>query len=73
MDSVTLDVKGMSCNHCVQAIEENVGKQKGVASVKVDLDQGKVDVRFDSRQVNREQIVAIIEEQGYDVVKQYTI
>lgn len=72
MDAVTFDVEGMSCSHCVQAIEENVGKQRGVASVKVDLDQGKVDVRFDSRQLSSGQIREIIEEQGYEVKNQYT-
>lgn len=68
MDSITLTVKGMSCEHCVRAIEENVGKQQGVVDVKVDLDQATVDVRFDSKQVNDQQIIQIIEEQGYDVV-----
>ena len=67
METVTLDVKGMSCQHCVKAIEENVGAQQGVDAVNVQLEQGKVDVRFDENRISKAQIVEIIEEQGYDV------
>jgi len=64
----TLNVQGMSCGHCVNAIEGSVGKLAGVNSVKVNLDDAKVDVAFDEFQVNLEQIKETIEDQGYDVV-----
>jgi len=67
METVTLDVKGMSCQHCVKAIEDNVGEQEGVEAVNVQLEQGKVDVRFNPERISRAKIVEIIEEQGYDV------
>ncbi|ASB90789.1 copper chaperone CopZ [Bacillus sonorensis] len=67
MEQKTLDVKGMSCNHCVQAVEGNVGKLSGVESVKVDLGSGKVDVSFDADKVSLKEIVDVIEDQGYDV------
>jgi copper chaperone len=72
METITLDVQGMSCNHCVKAIEESVGEQKGVDAVNVDLEEGKVEVRFDAAQISKEQIAEAIEEQGYDVVKSYS-
>ncbi|WP_144460762.1 copper chaperone CopZ [Siminovitchia fortis] len=67
MEQVTLNVQGMSCGHCVNSIEGEVGKLKGVQSVKVHLDQGKVDVIFDSNAMNLKEIKDVIEDQGYDV------
>lgn len=68
MEQVTLNVQGMSCGHCVNSIEGNVGKLTGVDSVKVNLDAGKVDVSFDSKVVSLKEITGVIEDQGYDVV-----
>ena len=67
MEQRTLTVKGMSCGHCVNSIEGNVGKLNGVDSVKVHLSTGKVDVSFDSESTSLEKIIDEIEEQGYDV------
>ncbi|MFD1065462.1 copper chaperone CopZ [Oceanobacillus locisalsi] len=67
MANKTLSVQGMSCGHCVQSIEGNVGELNGVESVKVHLQDGKVDVSFDEEKVNLKDITEIIEEQGYDV------
>lgn len=67
MEQVTLNVQGMSCGHCVNSIEGNVGKLKGVKSVKVHLSEGKVDVTFDSNTVSLNEITDVIEEQGYDI------
>ena len=30
MENVTLNVQGMSCGHCVKAVEGSVGELKGV-------------------------------------------
>lgn len=68
METVTLKVEGMSCNHCVNAIESNVGKLQGVSNVKVSLDNGSVEVSFDSSKVSKEAMIDVIEDQGYDVV-----
>ncbi|MFK9120395.1 copper chaperone CopZ [Peribacillus frigoritolerans] len=67
MENVTLNVSGMSCSHCVNAVEGNVGKLNGVESVKVHLESGKVDVSFDSEKVSLEKIKETIDDQGYEV------
>ncbi|MCY9139118.1 copper chaperone CopZ [Peribacillus frigoritolerans] len=67
MENVTLNVSGMSCGHCVNAVEGNVGNLAGVESVKVHLDAGKVDVAFDKEKVSLEKIKETIDDQGYDV------
>jgi len=67
MEQITLNVQGMSCGHCVNSIEGSLGKLNGVKSVKVHLDDGTVDVGFDSNTVTLETIKNEIEDQGYDV------
>ena len=67
MENVVLNVKGMSCGHCVKAVESSVGELQGINEVKVDLGAAQVTVAFDASQVTVEAIKEAIEEQGYDV------
>lgn len=68
MENVTLNVKGMSCGHCVNAVEGSVSELQGVKKVKVHLDKGTVDVEFDQNVVNLGKIKETIDDQGYDVI-----
>lgn len=68
MQNVTLNVQGMSCGHCVKAVEGSVGELLGVNEVKVILADAQVEVVFDESQVSLEQIKETIDDQGYDVV-----
>ena len=67
METVTLDVQGMSCGHCVKSVEGSVGELKGVANVKVHLENDTVDVEFDADVVTLDIIKETIDDQGYDV------
>ena len=67
MESVVLNVKGMSCGHCVKAVEGSVGALNGVEKVAVNLEKGKVDVTFNQSKVTVDQIKEAIDDQGYDV------
>ncbi|MBN8200045.1 copper chaperone CopZ [Bacillus sp. NTK034] len=67
MEKITLNVKGMSCGHCVNSIEGSVGKLSGVTTVKVNLDSGTVNVEFNPSQVTIDKIKETIDDQGYDV------
>ena len=64
----TLKVEGMSCAHCVSAVESSVGELQGVSTVKVDLENGKVAVNYDDSKTSLGEIKETIEDQGYDVV-----
>ncbi|MCP3773517.1 copper ion binding protein [Paenibacillus sp. MZ04-78.2] len=66
MKNITLQVEGMSCQHCVNSIEGAL-KEIG-AKGKVDLKNNSVDVSFDENQISIELIKETIEEQGYEVV-----
>lgn len=67
MEQLTLKVEGMSCGHCVNAIESSVKELNGVEKVKVQLAEGTVEVTIDSSAITLKDIVAVIEDQGYDV------
>jgi copper chaperone len=58
-------VPGMSCGHCEAAIKREVGSLSGVVGVDVDLDSKLVSVRGEA--LDRDDIVAAIDEAGYDV------
>lgn len=66
MNNITLQVQGMSCQHCVNSIE---GALKDIGAIgKVDLMNESVEVSFDENQISIARIRETIEEQGYDVV-----
>ncbi|WP_040979572.1 copper chaperone CopZ [Oceanobacillus jeddahense] len=68
MANETIQVQGMSCQHCVSSVEGAVGGLDGVDTVNVHLQEGKVDVSFDEGKVKLNDITEAIEDQGYDVV-----
>ncbi len=63
-----LNVEGMSCMHCVNAIKNSVGALEGVSSVDVDLEAKTVTIEYDETKTPFERIKEEIEEQGYDIV-----
>lgn len=66
MKIITLNVSGMSCQHCVNSIEGEL-KKLG-ATGKVDLTNNTVEVQFDETKLTESQINEVIENQGYEVV-----
>jgi len=61
---MTLNVRGMSCGHCVAAITSAVSSLPGVTDVAVDLERGLVTV---DGTADGASVVAAIEDTGYDV------
>jgi copper ion binding protein len=65
VQQLVFTVPGMSCGHCEAAVTREVGAVAGVAAVDVDLDSKLVTVRGEA--LDRDEIVAAIDEAGYDV------
>jgi len=65
LQELVFTVPGMSCGHCEAAVTREVGAVAGVAAVDVDLDSKLVTVRGEA--LDRDEIVAAIDEAGYDV------
>jgi copper chaperone len=40
-------VSGMTCEHCVRAVQAEIGQLAGVTQVEVDLDSGRVTIAAD--------------------------
>lgn len=68
MENSVINVEGMSCQHCVNAITNGVGGLEGVKEVKVSLENKTVLVDYNSDKVTLDKIKAEIEDQGYDVI-----
>ena len=62
----TIKVKGMSCQHCVQAVTRALNGVEGLENVQVDLDSGQAS--YDkTKPVDLETIKAAVKEAGYEV------
>lgn len=66
MAESTYTVTGMTCDHCVQAVTEEVGKIDGVRDVAVDLSTGNVTISSD-QQPSSGDVRAAVEEAGYEL------
>ncbi len=67
MTTETLTVPDIHCDHCKASIEGAVGAIDGVARVDVSVEARTVDVTYDEAQLGRADIVAAVEDQGYEV------
>jgi copper ion binding protein len=65
--TITIKVKGMSCDHCVHAVREALEGLAGVSSVTVDLDSGQA-VLVAAEAIDQAAISQVIDEAGYDFV-----
>lgn len=63
----TYRVEGMTCGHCVSAVEQEVGALAGVTAVTVDLETGSL-VVDSSGDLDRAEIAAAVDEAGYTLV-----
>jgi copper chaperone len=59
-------VTGMTCNHCVMSVTEEVSEIDGVSAVEVVLETGAVAV-LSEREVSRDEIAAAVTEAGFQV------
>jgi copper ion binding protein len=60
-------VSGMTCQHCVKAVTEEVSEIAGVTDVVVDLESGAVTVTADA-DPSVEAMQAAVDEAGYTLV-----
>jgi len=68
MEKIIINVEGMSCSHCVNAVTKAVEGLDGVSEVKVDLEAKTATVDYDSDRITPEIIKTAIEDEGYDVI-----
>lgn len=65
MEHTKIEIGGMSCGHCVQAVSHAL---RGVAGVEVErVEIGRATVGFDPAVVDRAAITRAVEDEGYTV------
>lgn len=62
---LTLNVKGMTCGHCANAVTRAVAEVDPKAQVRVDLEAGRVEVETSASAAD---VAAAVTEAGYEVV-----
>ena len=67
MSTTEIKVLGMTCDHCVNSVTEELTAITSVTGVDIVLESGKVTIQSDS-ELSHEDVVAAIEEAGYEVV-----
>jgi len=67
MEKVTLNVSGMSCEHCVKAVKNAVEGLENAKVVDISLETGKVIVEYDAPKISIEEIKNAIKEEDYGV------
>jgi len=65
MQHATFEISGMSCGHCVKAVDKALTVLEGVTVEQVAV--GHAVVAFDSARIEPRQIVDAIEDAGYQV------
>ena len=69
MKKITLEVNGMSCDHCVQTIKGALNKVIGLNLIEINLDKSQVKVEFDESQTNIQILSGEIIALGFEVKK----
>ena len=68
LTTITIPIRGMSCNHCVMRVTKALQGVAGVTSVEVSLEKNNALVSYDSNQATLQQLSNAIKEAGYEPV-----
>lgn len=66
MEALTIHIDGMSCGHCLNAVNKALSGLPGVTIGSVQI--GRAEVEYDAGQVEPLRILAAIEAAGYPAV-----
>ncbi|XP_062370908.1 copper-transporting ATPase 2 [Cinclus cinclus] len=64
--TVVVNIVGMTCQSCVQSIEGQISKVKGVLRIKISLEQNNAVIKYLQSEINPEQICQEILDMGFD-------
>jgi copper chaperone len=67
MSETTINIEGMSCQHCVMSVKKAIGALKGIEQSEVSL--GNAVIKYDDSKVKKEEIETAIEKAGFKVNK----
>ena len=62
----TLEIDGMHCAHCVEAVREALESVRGLEVNRVEV--GTAEVAYEPDAVSRQQLATVLDDVGYDLV-----
>ena len=65
----SLKVEGMTCQHCVQIINDSLKNREGIETVDVNINKKEVKVEYDEEKVELEQIFNDISALGFEIAE----
>lgn len=65
---LTINIEGMSCGHCTNAVHQKISSIEGVSQTDVSLADKNAKVEYDSDTTSREDIVEAVMETSFQVV-----
>ena len=68
MNTKTIKIDGMHCNHCKMAVEKVLNSIEGVTRVTVSLEEKNAVIEFNG-DIENDKLKTIIEEEGFEVVE----
>ena len=68
MARTKLTVKGMTCNHCTNAVKTALEGLDGVRSARVDLDAGTAVVDYDDSKTEPREMGIAVADAGYEAM-----
>ncbi|WP_373753125.1 heavy-metal-associated domain-containing protein [Neisseria weixii] len=66
MESITLNVEGMTCSGCVKSVTRILENTDGVAKAEVSLENKSAVIEFDATKTNVDALIEAIEDGGFD-------
>lgn len=68
METVTLNVKGMTCNGCVNSVKRVLSGVPGIENAEVSLEKAQATIRYDAAKADIAQFRSAIQGAGFEVV-----
>lgn len=66
MQTITLNIEGMTCGGCVKSVTKVLNGLDGVRSATVSLENKNAQVEFDEGKIQIAQLVEAVEDAGFD-------
>lgn len=67
MQTVTLNIDGMTCGGCVKSVTRLLEGVEGVEKVEVSLENKNAVITFDESKTDTDALIDAVEDGGYDV------
>ena len=68
METLTLNIGGMTCGGCVKSVTRILENTEGVTKAKVSLENKNAVIEFDPAKTNPAALIEAVEDGGFDAV-----